>query len=466
MRKKAWRAALLLIVLLTAGGLLMSFISARWLGGSETLEMRESTEQLDNPDRGFYQIHGFVLSDEMDPAAVAAKSFRGDEDGRLLALLELNLRNYTDGDISEEGLRNLGALFDALRSTGMRFIVRFLYDWNGENMQTEPTRREIIERHIRQTAPVLNANADQIYTLQGLYIGNWGEMNGTHYSSAEDQRALAKALAEATDSEILLSVRMPMQWRRLCGETPGDEAAEGLQGRLGLFNDGMLGSDSDLGTYGSAARAEADWEGMWRRSDELDFQETICRVVPNGGEVVSDGQPRNIQRDLDYLRHTHVSYLNIDYDRRVIDAWAEETVSGGVWDGIDALSYIRENLGYRFTVTDALLRYRMLPNVLGVTVSLQNVGFAPAYFGLAPQLLLLADGEERYRFPLEGDLSTLCGGIQQEPAALCTELRLNEIEPGDYTLALLLESERGVILTANEDRCASGAVIIGGIHPK
>ena len=463
MRGRRIAVTVLAAALLAAavGGFLMSFFNARWLAAAQAAEFGETAEQLDNPDRGFYLIHGFPIRDDLDAATAVEQHFAGDT-GHALALVELNLSRYTGGEVSDAGLSALDALFDALRETGMHFIVRFVYDWDGKNMETEPQTRAVVERHMAQTGPLLRKNADIIYTLQGLYVGNWGEMNGTRYTGAEHWRALARSLWEATGGDLWLSVRMPMQWRSICAQSEADAAAPGLRDKLGLFNDGMLGSESDLGTYGSARRDEASFDSAWRREDELDFVDTLCRAAPNGGEAVQGADELHYQDALTYLRKTHVSYLNEDYDRRVLDRWAAETVRGGVWDGTDGLSYIRAHLGYRFTVTAAQLNYQLLSNRLNVAVTLENRGFAPIAFPVQPWLILRLDAGDELRLALEGDIASLC----DKPLDLTAALPLGEIPPGDYQLFLLLEYERGAIACANDTRQTDGAIPIGGITAK
>ena len=462
-RRKARRIIIAAAAVLLVGIALMSFMKKRWLGGLETASLHETTDALDsNPDRGFYLIHGVVLTDDMDAQALAEETLGGEE-GHTLALLEINLCNYTGGDISDAGLQSLAALFDALRGREMRYIVRFLYDWNGENMQVEPTNISIVKRHMEQTAPIINANADLIYTLQGLFVGNWGEMNGTRYTDTESLRELAACLENATDDGVFLSVRMPMQWRRI---RPDSDGLEDDERRLGLFNDGMLGSESDLGTYGTKARSEAEYTDMWRREDELLFQELLCRGVPNGGEIVKGRDDISLSEYIEYLRTLHVSYLNEEYDRRVMDGWAEETVRGGVWDGADGLSYIGAHLGYRFTAENPVLTYRYLRNAVHVSVDLRNVGFAPACFALMPRIELYADGELRYSFPLEGDAGSLWGGPHTGAAALSADIPLSEIEKGDYSVHLVLDSGRGEILLASSGRQPDGGYRIGGIKAR
>ena len=59
---------------------------------------------------------------------------------------------------------------------------------------------------MEQLGPVLCEAEKDIFVIQGLFTGNWGEMNGTRYSSSEDMRLLAERLAHDLDSAILLQI--------------------------------------------------------------------------------------------------------------------------------------------------------------------------------------------------------------------------------------------------------------------
>lgn len=48
--------------------------------------------------------------------------------------------------------------------------------------------------HMEQLSYILREYSEKIFSLQGLFIGNWGEMNGTRYSTDEDLQKLAKSL--------------------------------------------------------------------------------------------------------------------------------------------------------------------------------------------------------------------------------------------------------------------------------
>ena len=51
-------------------------------------------------------------------------------------------------------------------------FFRFLYDWDGKAMETEPQSLEQILRHMDQTAEVVNRYTDCVFLMQGIFVGN------------------------------------------------------------------------------------------------------------------------------------------------------------------------------------------------------------------------------------------------------------------------------------------------------
>ena len=161
------------------------------------------------------------------------------------------------------------------------------YFWDGKAQKTEPSDFYRIKNHIQQVSAKVNAHADCIYILQGLFIGNNGEMNNTNYGDIDQMRQLAETLAKNISPSIYLAVRTPAQLRGiLYSRTPmaGQSDEGSLASRLGLFNDGMLGSVYDLGTYDDTPLTSAsEFNEQGTRSEELLFQNKLCQYVPNGG---------------------------------------------------------------------------------------------------------------------------------------------------------------------------------------
>ena len=122
---------------------------------TDTITFTETTDKLENPERGFYYIYGFRINDyPIDYEAVVKEKFEKDPDTQL-ALILINLKSYRTGDISRAGLQQIEQLFDALGNWDKKLIVRFLYDWDGENKITEPDSIDVILRHMEQVGPIL-----------------------------------------------------------------------------------------------------------------------------------------------------------------------------------------------------------------------------------------------------------------------------------------------------------------------
>ena len=107
---------------------------------------------------------------------------------------------------------------------------------------------------------------------------------------------------------------------------PQPNLLSSLASRLGLYNDGMLGSANDTGTYGDKAAADLDtnYSDAWTREDELAFQNDLCLYVPNGGEVIIDNVYNDFDNAVKDLSQMHVSYLNSEYDSTVLNKWKEK----------------------------------------------------------------------------------------------------------------------------------------------
>ena len=179
----------------------------------------ETNTTLSNPYIGWYSLIGYTLSDS-GLSSVPSSYLTADSPTELV-LLEINLRNYADCDISVSGLSNLDLLLSEWSDTKKQLILRFVYDWDGNNLQTEPSSRSQIERHIEQVAPFINKYKKSVYLLQGIFVGNWGEMNNTTHMGNGEMETLIQKLDDVIDPSIFLSVRTPAQWRTIVSEYRG-----------------------------------------------------------------------------------------------------------------------------------------------------------------------------------------------------------------------------------------------------
>lgn len=373
-------------------------------------------EFLRNPNRGFYHMCRAVLDSEPgsgDSYESMADGHCREYPGDTLVLLEVNLAEYRARGIDDTGIENLNKLLSAWEGRDISLIIRFLYDWDGDGLSAEPDELDTVLGHMARVGPALQSHEDLIFCLQGLFVGSWGEMHGTKFGV--DFTELAGALDDATGNRIFLSVRTPAQLREILKSCPE------LKSRLGLFNDGMLGSETDLGTYDMAD------QGAERRTraQELAFQENTCLSVPNGGEAVIDNPYNDFENAVADMSRMHVAYLNNAYDPEVLDKWAGTDLSGYGFGGLSGLDYIERRLGYRLRLESS---GRLDDG--SVYFKFRNDGFGAVLFPCEARLTSGSGVESRVL-----DLSGLYG----ERACVVT---FNPV-PGDYELELF-DSKTGM----------------------
>ncbi len=425
----------------------------------ESIQFTESSRKLSNPNRGFYHLYTFWITEEQTDYEEVIENINQDDRDTDLILIKVCLQNYRDGRISEKGIWNIESLFNALEFLDKQMIVRFIYDDEGKGKEYEPESMDIILQHMRQLKPILDRHSKKIFILQGVFTGNWGEMNGTRYNTAENTRRLAGQLESVTDDSIYLAVRTPAQWRSIIqSDDPSEETLSGssLSARLGLFNDGLLGNWSDYGTYKPEDNDSIDSIGRWNREEELDFQEVLCRYVPNGGEVINDNLYNDFENAVEGLEERHITYLNKDYDPSVLKKWEKDIVTEqGCFYGMDGYSYIERRLGYRLLIAGTCLTYNKERQCVSVEVSLKNVGFAPLYKEPEISVVLYneSDGEVLSK-EMSCAVRELSGGKESDMLRTASvQISVNELSKTEYSVFFLMEdpdTQRHILL-ANEE---------------
>ena len=409
--------------------------------------------RVDNPERGYYSILHYIVGD--DPEKTVDDAFFDPSD--VLVLAEINLCRFTEGGISGEGVGCVQRFFERMRGTGKQLIVRFLYDWDGNNPVCEPRKIETVLLHISQIAPVIKQNSDIVYTVQGLLIGRWGEMHGSRFLRSDYLKRLYAAMKEVVGEDVTISLRTPKQWRAVTGCLPDKRAGysfEAGRGLPGLFNDGIMGSISDLGTYLESAED---------REKELAFQDSLCRTVPNGGEVVSGGGFLDPAEQVKILSRMHVSYLNRDHDRKLLDGWKDTPVNlPGTPEGTTLFDHVGLRLGYRFVITGVSVRHCAFAKKIKAAVTLKNAGFAPIYLETAPEIVI-AGGDRTSAFTMSGgDLRTLCGSAEEDRLTYTVSIPSGDFPAGEYEIFFRICCEKydRPVDTAN-DGCTEKGCLVG-----
>ena len=396
----------------------------------------ESAKSLSGPERGPYSIFRFLLGDDPEEAKSAVKGIFVPE-GEELLLAEISLCRYRNSEIPPEGLRTLEALFLAFQRRGGSYMLRFLYDWEGRGPEKEPGSLETILRHMEQVGPYIRKNAGIIFLLQGLFIGSWGEMHGSRYGSPAELKRLHRALRKAAGPEVFLSVRTPEQWSLIEG-IPADRGAfrdrkDLKDPSLGLFNDGIMGSVTDLGTYRAA-----DGDPVRERKRMLSFQEKLCMRVPNGGEAAGKAGERSLKEAEETLRRMRAGYLNGNHDLAVLGSWARETVTAeGPWRGMDGWSYLARHLGWRFRIDRVKIGRAVIGRKITFLVGLRNDGFAPLFHG-AEGRIILRKGDLEVQRTVNAELPRPGG----EASLFRDEMREEMLSPGTWDVYFALYSKK------------------------
>lgn len=238
-------------------------------------------------------------------------------------------------------------------------------------MQNEPALLSRIQGHMRQLAPVIQAHSRHILLLQGLLVGSWGEMHTSKFLQPASVRQLAEVWLEETD--LCIAVRTPAFHRILSGY--GEE--KHIAGRLALYNDGLFGSDTDLGTYED-------------REKDLKYLQEWCRHSINGGEAVRGKAAPGAAEIVDRMKKLHIAYLNNAHDVRMLDYFRTLT-----YKKQKLYDYIEDHMGYRFVVRRTASKSLRADGAVHLEIQVENTGFGN--FCQEAEVFLVLEGQDGQR---------------------------------------------------------------------
>ncbi len=340
-------------------------------------ELKEQPLELDNPSRGWYRIVHYEAT--VDPAPLLVRNAGSVTDG--LELVTIGISGFPDGPISGEAIGNIKRILQWYKDWEREIILRISYDHEGKAPEREPFFFKHVLGHITQVGEAIAEYADSILVYQGLLVGNWGEMHTSRFLDPGKLKQLSEALQTGTGGKIPTAVRKPVQWRMIhldasIAKTPDPQ-------NCGFFDDAILGSMTDMGTYGDRRRENARWDEPWCKEDELAFLKPIGCKIPVGGEVVAppQGAMLSLEETAAELKKMQVTYLNAYHDPVMLNAWREQKwEANDCWKGVNGFRYIGAHLGYRYVVTGAdSVKTSAVGQKSLVTVTIANVGFAGIY---------------------------------------------------------------------------------------
>lgn len=282
-------------------------------------------DTLINPGRGFFRVYPFTLGtgNPFDENLLAMSL----DDAISLALVELSLERYRLRALDETAAREIDAILDFFARHKKDVILRVSYDFAGRAAEKEPSRLARILEHIKETGNIVADHRDTVLLMQGLFIGNWGEMHGSRFAEENTLTALYTAFRESKMSDLPLAVRTPKMMRLLQTIHTGEEPSY----NLAFFDDAILADETDLGTFASG-----------ERESELSFLTTACENVLNGGETVLGNGQYSADETVSFFRQAHIGYLNCQHDEKMLQKWKETP-----YKNTSLYDYIGQHLGYR-----------------------------------------------------------------------------------------------------------------------
>jgi len=314
-------------------------------------------------------------------------------------------------DLTEDALNVLQTSFDNIRSNGGNVIVRICYDpWYNGRSNVTPEHKWVL-RHVEQLAPVLAKNTDVIVALEMGMHGAYGEMHSDTAITYPRVAEAANLMLRLTPPELKILTRTGNYSAAVLGfenwgvdfNIDGDvfkqiaEAKGDTMYRVGMFNDGYLGTQYDYGTWGS------DCAKSICREEGVAWLEKYSINTPYGGEALTTAAGYEVINTPEFLAYegfrTHTSYLNIQWNNNLIDSWKKSHFTkkdfeydGTTIDSLTGFKYIEDHLGYRF-----VLRESWLPDTvyagekLKGKFKIQNVGFGNLTRKAAVKLLFSTD---------------------------------------------------------------------------
>lgn len=290
--------------------------------------------------------------------------------------------NYTEGtdyDLDETFFNSWRTTFENCRKNGCMIALRFRYDANGKD-NPEPATFEQVLRHIQQIkdSGILEDYKDIIAYVESGFVGKWGEQHGGKYTSVDYKAQVLDAMLDCVPSPIPVTVRTPDIFAKWVGIERKDLAeyqSSGEELRVGLYNDGYMGSDSDLGTF-SNRQIETDWLAKQTLtsyyggefSGNLDWAKKYDTYLPENA--------------IPEMYKTHLSYINgnifqLYKDYTFGEQYDVDGVNNSAYYGQNVFQFIRDHIGYRFVLRKSELSETVEQGgILNLDFSVENTGFA------------------------------------------------------------------------------------------
>jgi len=380
---------------------------------------------LANPDRGYHLEAAFMAHDLTNPLSVGEvlgddfldrreKEFKSVDGSTKVIQQYIYLTGYARKDLDQKAFDNIQKIFDGLKKKGYKAILRFAYNWWGDNeyntnWRNEEEAEEWVYKHIEQLKPILKENIGLIAAMQAGFLGQWGEWHNTSLLLNDPvvaQRAkngTVNRLLDALPEPYNIEIRYPHDKNSL---TLTNEAFRTT--RLGFSNDFFTAGEHPLAGGNDYVPGTADYTQVLNESPNLYISGEI--PYPSSSEW---GLTSLISRTgtIRILRDHHYSAFDITQNEAVnLQSWRDNAItpteltannilfdeSYFMEDGKKVLrsffEFVRDHLGYRINVKKVELTAE--GGNLNYNVDLTNTGFATVLNPRDVYIVLISESGE------------------------------------------------------------------------
>ncbi len=341
-----------------------------------TVAYRASDALLANPERGpvvFHQPEAAVVAANREPLDTPGflDYLRREREriGATLVRVVYTLQEWREAPIPADFLARIDRDFATARSTGVKLIPYFAYNWVSEQEQEQgegsdaPADR--IVAHLDQLRPVLHRNTDVLVLMIIGFIGPWGEWhNSTSGNRAPDEsindatRRIVDALLAAVPRQRAVALRYPDDKAALFGTEPMPPAAAfdgSPRARLGFHDESFLNDRWPDVRQQPWFYPYIDQEGL-----------LVPQVVAFDPDTLRPGSTLSCRRVLDEVARLHVDAMfDVEGVSKLTGTCAPE---------------LRRRLGYGLRLVVARVPVRTQPGApLALTFTVANDGVAPPY---------------------------------------------------------------------------------------
>ncbi len=450
-----------------------------------TFEYEPSNDIIYNPDMGFYSAETINVQEDgsVNKTSVERASFLDDKasynSDATFNLIHLKIDISQCRNLSHLDLSGIDTLLSNLEKAEQTAVIRFAYDKNykGNKSGVEPDDFSTILNHIEDICALLKKHTKVLTALECGMLGPWGEMHSTSF--AEDPMPVDKFKSALKDispelnpsikagekkiekgyiviimekflsclegTELPFLVRQPnfiYNYLKRCknldfdGENvPSSYTPKDKTYKLGIYNDGYLGSAGDSGTF------------LINRNKEIAFLEPFTNHTPYGGELIGD---YSLSVSDEQLKNVHLSFLNIGWNNDILKNLDKK--SANYTETLSIFKYILNHMGYRYVATNSTIEQTSNSSVK-IKLSLKNEGFAELPYHRTKSLkvyLVKKDENPTQQNAFSASASgTFSGGMTSIESVFTVS---SELENGDYELFLKICDSDGkyAIRFANE----------------